>query len=208
MADGFLGRWAQRKQAIREGKPVAEPVVPAPMPAAPVVARTVSPDTPQARVAPAAEVPPPPTLEDVKTLTPESDFQRFVAADVDPEVKHAAMRKLFADPHFNVMDGLDIYIDDYGKPDPLPDSMLRQMASAQFLGLVEEEVKQAVPPTGTPAPAPDPSTSPQTAAAAEPTTAPPAGQTLEHSETTHHDDPDLRLQQDHAPGPEGSGRSA
>ena len=207
MADGFLGRWAQRKQSVREGKPVAEPVVPVPMPAAPVVARAGSPDTPPAPVASAAEAPPPPTLEDVKTLTPQSDFQRFVAADVDPEVKHAAMRKLFSDPHFNVMDGLDIYIDDYGKPDPLPDSMLRQMASAQFLGLVEEEVKKPAS-TGTPASAPDPSTSPQTAAAAEPTTAPPAGQTLEHSETTHHDDPDLRLQQDHASGPEGSGRSA
>ena len=30
------------------------------------------------------------------------------------------MKKLFSDPHFNVMDGLDTYIDDYGKPDPLP----------------------------------------------------------------------------------------
>jgi hypothetical protein len=39
---------------------------------------------------------------------------------VAPEVKNAAFKKLFADPHFNVMDGLDIYIDDYSKPDPLP----------------------------------------------------------------------------------------
>ena len=30
------------------------------------------------------------------------------------------MKKLFSDPHFNVMDGLDTYIDDYGKPDPIP----------------------------------------------------------------------------------------
>ena len=37
------------------------------------------------------------------------------------------MKKLFADPHFNVMDGLDTYIDDYGKPDPIPQSMLRQL---------------------------------------------------------------------------------
>ena len=37
------------------------------------------------------------------------------------------MKKLFSDPHFNVMDGLDTYIDDYGKPDPIPLSMLRRM---------------------------------------------------------------------------------
>jgi hypothetical protein len=207
MADGFLGRWAQRKQAVREGKPVVEPVSPAPTPAAPVTAaRTGAPEAAPASVEAAAEALPPPTMEEAQTLTPQSDFRRFVATDVDPEVKHAAMRKLFADPHFNVMDGLDIYIDDYNKPDPLPDSMLRQMASAQFLGLVEEEVKKPVsaePPPSTP----EHSTSPQTAVA-EPTPAEPAGQTLEHSETTHHADPDLRLQQDHAAGPQGSGRGA
>jgi hypothetical protein len=57
-------------------------------------------------------------------------------------VKNAALRKLFSDPHFNVMDGLDIYIDDYAKPDPLPASALRKMAQAAFLGLI-----QATPPT-------------------------------------------------------------
>ena len=36
------------------------------------------------------------------------------------------------------MDGLDTYIDDYNKPDPLPLSMLRKMAQAQFLGLITE----------------------------------------------------------------------
>ena len=49
------------------------------------------------------------------------------------------MKKLFADPHFNVMDGLDIYIDDYSKPDPIPEAMLRKLASAKFLGLFDEE---------------------------------------------------------------------
>ena len=44
------------------------------------------------------------------------------ARDVAPDVKNAAMKKLFADPHFNVMDGMDTYIDDYSKPDPIPPS--------------------------------------------------------------------------------------
>ena len=195
MADGFLGRWAQRKQAVREGKPVVEPLSSAPAVPAEVT-RTVVPETP---AVPVVEAPPPPTLQDAQALTPESDFQRFVAPDVDPEVKHAAMRKLFADPHFNVMDGLDIYIDDYSQPDPLPESMLRKMASAQFLGLVEEEKEPAPDASG-------PHTSDPAAELPAPQTA--LAPAIETDETTHHDDPDLRLQQDHAPGPQGSGRGA
>lgn len=81
----------------------------------------------------------PPTLEDVSRLTPQSDFGRFVRPDVDPAVKNAALKTLFSDPHFNLMDGLDTYIDDYGKPDPLPPGMLRQMAQSHFLRLFDEE---------------------------------------------------------------------
>jgi hypothetical protein len=58
---------------------------------------------------------------------------------VAPEVKNAAMKKLFADPHFNVMDRMDIYIDDYSQADPLPLAMLKQMNGAKFLNLFEEE---------------------------------------------------------------------
>ena len=36
MADGFLGRWSQRKQAVRQGLPIAEPVVEQNSPVAPV----------------------------------------------------------------------------------------------------------------------------------------------------------------------------
>ena len=198
MAEGFLGRWAQRKQAVREGKPLVEPVPQVPAPAVPVATHA---EAQASALAPEPAAPPPPTLQDTQALTPQSDFRRFVAADVDPEVKHAAMRKLFADPHFNVMDGLDIYIDDYNKPDPLPESMLRQMASAQFLGLVEEE-KPAPAATG-PLPT-DHIPTPEGAPVAEPVVASAA----EPDETQHHDDPDLRLQQDHASGPQGSGRGA
>src|SRR5690606_14462149 len=82
--------------------------------------------TPQGRDAP-------PSLEDVKLLTPDSDFSSFVARGVAPAVKNAAMKKLFSDPHFNVMDGLDIYIDDYTQREILPEPMMRKMASSKFL---------------------------------------------------------------------------
>jgi hypothetical protein len=66
---------------------------------------------------------------------------------MDPAVRNAAMKKLFADPHFNVMDGMDTYIDDYSLPDPLSAATLRKMASAQFLKLFDEE---PVAPVSTP----------------------------------------------------------
>ena len=147
---GFLGRWARRKALVREGLPVPEAQPAAPAPPAPPhmpepVAALVAPVEPEL-----PQRPPPPTLDDAAQLVASSDFRRFVASDVTPEVKNAALKKLFADPHYNVMDGLDTYIDDYGKPDPIPASMLRQMVQAQFLGLFDDEADKAakVPAAG------------------------------------------------------------
>ena len=154
MADGFLGRWSRRKQEVREGKPVEEPPPPAPPLPPPIAASppaaipTVAAGAPHKAVegaAPAAE-PPPPTLADAQALTPASDFTAFVARDVSPEVRNLAMKKLFADPHFNVMDGLDIYIGDYTQPDPLPEGMLRKMASAHAMGFFDHEKKADAAP--------------------------------------------------------------
>ena len=185
MADGFLGRWSQRKQAVREGKVPDEPVEVKTLP----VVEAASTPVP---AIPAPAAPPLPTLQEAQALTAESDFKPFVAREVAPEVRNAAMKKLFADPQFNVMDGLDIYIDDYSKPDPLPESMLRQMASAQFLNLFEDEKKDPhsvaqsapLPPAG---PVPLPTNTP-----------PEPGQ--------DHDHPDLQLQPNHAAGPDEPGR--
>lgn len=146
MADGFLGRWSRRKLDVKEGRPVeAEPVpeakveVPPQPPAQPSAGAKAN----EAAAAPVIEQPPPPpTLQDAHALTPDSDFTRFVKADVSPEVKNAAMKKLFSDPNFNVMDGLDVYIDDYGKPDPIPESMMRQLVSGRFLGLFRDEKRE------------------------------------------------------------------
>ena len=80
-------------------------------------------------------------MADTQALTPASDFRPFMGQGVAPEVKNAAMKKLFADPHFNVMDRMDIYIDDYSQPDPLPLAMLRQMNGAKFLNLFDDEDK-------------------------------------------------------------------
>jgi hypothetical protein len=196
---GFLMRWSRRKATARDGHAASGPApavdeartwAPAPTPAhgtsperAPAAA-SASPEaaTPDSLARPAAPAPPaspptpPPTLEDAARLTPQADFRRFVAPNVSPEVRNAALKQLFADPHFNVMDGLDTYIDDYGKPDPLPLGMLRKMAQAQFLNLFADEKKvQDDPPV-----------------AAAP-----------HLDTSADEDPDLRLQPHDAAGPPG-----
>ena len=157
-------------------------------PAATLPAQSVDTAAAPAAAAPERTQPPPPTLADVATLTRESDFSRFVAPGVDGEVKNAALKKLFTDPHFNVMDGLDTYIDDYSKPDPLPASMLRKMAQAAFLGLVEPEPPATVATAATTPTAQAPN------AEVEPA-APGSATTPEPDENT-----DLRLQPHDAAG--------
>lgn len=150
-SDGFLGRWSRRKALAREGAVQPEPSADEAATPVAVTAPPAPPSQPPATPAdPAvAPAPPPPTLQDVELLTHGSDFSRFVAPGVGGEVRNAAMKKLFSDPHFNVMDGLDTYIDDYGKPDPLPLSALRKMAQAKFLGLFDDENDRPDPtPTG------------------------------------------------------------
>ena len=139
-ADGFLGRWARRKNEALQGKPLEEPVlavppVPLPVAAANAVVVPGEPPADDAAREPVREL----SLDDAKLLTKDSDFKPFMASNVGPEVRNAAMKKLFADPHFNVMDGLDIYIDDYSISEPIPEAMLRQMTSAKFLKLFDDE---------------------------------------------------------------------
>jgi hypothetical protein len=74
-----------------------------------------------------------PTLEDVARLTKDSNFKPFLAKGVDEAVKRSAMKKLFSDPHFNLMDGLDTYIDDYNKFEPIPPEMLAMLNHAKAL---------------------------------------------------------------------------
>ena len=176
--DGFLQRWSRRKASQGPRVPDGPPKSPAAQPpvATPAIGRVQAPDamlsksgqqpphTPPAALDPApgsaqpskpdTEHQPPPSLADTQALTPASDFRPFMGRGVAPEVKNAAMKKLFADPHFNVMDRMDIYIDDYSQADPLPLAMLRQMNGAKFLNLFEDEDKDKGKDPAALAPAP------------------------------------------------------
>lgn len=209
MSDGFLGRWSKRKLEAKDGKPLTdEPTREEPAAAAATHGSEAAPgsgstsgdaERPQAPDEIAAEVPPL-TLEDVNALTAESDFSRFVARGVTPDVKNAAMKKLFTDPRYNVMDGLDVYIDDYSQPKPIAASVLRQLASAKFLGLfdqAEREAQEAAPR------ARDVADNRASQSVAQSDPVPEAV-----PEPTDHADPDLRLQQDDAAAGDDPGRGA
>ena len=194
--DGFLSRWSRRKVQVKAGVvPVeaVEPVEPVePMPVLTDAAPKLQP-VPNAPVAdgpvtaPPEPLPPPLTMDDVALLTPQSDYARFVAPNVDENVKRAAMKKLFTDPHYNIMDGLDTYIDDYGRPDPIPESMLRQMTQSKFLGLFDHE-EEPPPPVA--------STHGETALAVP--------QSMPEPDLSQDENADLRLQQDDAAGRSGT----
>jgi hypothetical protein len=208
MSDHFLSRWSRRKQEAAKGLPLQEPEHPeirattAPGQVAPVVDPLVGPTS-----ATSTPAEPLPTLEDAQALTPESEFGAFMRQGVPAEVRNLAVKKLFADPHFNVMDGLDIYIGDYNTPDPLPAGMLQKMASAQFMNLVPPESPEAAgvlplknPDLPTQAPE-----APQLVAQSAPSQATTALPDLPQSE---HDDPDLQLQPNQAPASPDPGPGA
>ena len=210
----FFSRWSQRKQAVKQGAPLAEPLPTAnaqphtnPLQAttqnaplatqAGALQKNTAPNSQSTTTEEPAKVL---TLEDVSKLTPESDFTSYMTQGVSPEVRNAAMKKLLADPHYNIMDGLDIYIGDYNTPDPLPEGMLAKMVGAQFLGLVKapEDVAQSAPSEA------------QSEEASETKQNLPASDTSSvtlENDPAPHDHTHLRLQPDDAPADPETGSS-
>ena len=207
--EGFLARWSRRKAGI--AAPAAERGDAAP--AAPLPGATAAPPSPASPegsgVEPAAAAEgaataplPPPTLADVAALTGESDYARFMAPGVDSGVRNAAMKKLFSDPRFNVMDGLDVYIDDYSKPDPLPLEMLKKLRQSELLGLFREDVAATAPAAASVAA--EASADNAGVAASPPTPRAQSAPSTDDSSRAE-DDPDLRLQPDDGDRRPGAG---
>jgi hypothetical protein len=146
--ESFLARWSRLKRTTdRDAEaPAAEaaPVVPADSPEKPgdegvEVSRPVS--APALARDPAATTETPlPSIESLDGLS--SDYQAFFQQPVDEGLRRAALKKLFADPHFNKMDMLDVYVDDYTQFEPLPASMRTRLPSARDFLLDSE---RAVP---------------------------------------------------------------
>lgn len=106
--EAFLDRWSRIKQEAKDQPPpekTPEPV--------------------------ADSKAPPPELPPIDQLSIDSDFRGFFHPKVGEDLRRAALKKLFSDPRFNVMDGLDVYIDDYSKNEPIPPEMLAGLRQAQ-----------------------------------------------------------------------------
>lgn len=128
-SENFLRRWSRVKSETREaGEAPTTPVVP--------IASKPQADEP------------PPELPPVEKLTLESDFSGFFHPEVDEDLRRRALRKLFSEPHFNVMDGLDVYIDDYSKSEPIPAAMLASLKQAQRILEWAADKKEETPAAG------------------------------------------------------------
>ena len=154
--ESFLTRWSRRKRAAeREAERPADTAAPE-LPSAPTAKvggeavagnGPVSASAPAREPAPTTEVPLPP-IESLDGL--RSDYQAFFQQPVADELRHAALKKLFADPHFNQMDMLDVYVDDYTQFEPLPAALRMRLPSARDFLLDSERaaLEAAEAPTG------------------------------------------------------------
>ena len=181
--EGFLSRWSRLKRDAVQPTDAPQDATAAVTPAATAAASTQSAaaDThgavsaaPDASAGKSVADPPAGVAEEFEELPPiesldglNSDYVAFFRQPVEESLRRAALKKLFSDPHFNVMDGLDIYIDDYTHFEPIPEPLRQQLiGSAGFLNraMPEAEARERLSVDSTTAPAaPD-----DAAAAAEP----------------------------------------
>jgi hypothetical protein len=137
-----LSRWSRRKIEAKSesAASIAAPAsTPVRVPAAP------------ASAAPSSSLAPAPDLPSVDSLTFDSDFTAFLRPEVDETLKRAALKRLLRDPRFNVMDGLDVYIDDYTKVDPIPPDVLKEMLQ-RFAAVAPASSTTATESSGSPEP--------------------------------------------------------
>lgn len=125
----FLGRWSRLK---REGEEKA------PQPGEGAVAK--------AKEKGIKEEDAPPPLPPLEKLTPESDFSAFMHPKVQDSLRRVALKKLFADPHFNVMDLNEAYSGDWTGGEPISAEMLKQLNQARTLLFSDEEKKKPEEP--------------------------------------------------------------
>ncbi|WP_167225205.1 DUF3306 domain-containing protein [Pelagibius litoralis] len=114
--DGFLSRWAERKQAARRPENVDEP------PAEETAAAKMRDDGDTVAALQPGEAPPPTDQEafdpkdlpDIETLDKDSDFSIFMNDKVPEALRRRALRRLWqVDPLFGFRDGMNDYDEDY-----------------------------------------------------------------------------------------------
>ena len=132
----FLARWSRVKQSGDAAALPANPETSNTSIGGPLEPKKAGQARPEATLPVAAPLP------SLDNMTPQSDFSPFMAKDVDPQLRNLAMKKLFTDPHYNVMDRLDIYIDDYSTHAPLPLDVIRRMSISKALRLFDDDEEE------------------------------------------------------------------
>ncbi|MDH4113873.1 MAG: DUF3306 domain-containing protein [Burkholderiaceae bacterium] len=134
--ESFLARWSRRKRAaerevgLPEQRAAEAPATPGATVDGAPAARTEPASQPSRQPDPSAKTEEPlPSIESLDGL--RSDYQAFFNQPVDESLRRAALKKLFADPHFNQMDMLDVYVDDYTQFEPLPAALRMRLPSAR-----------------------------------------------------------------------------
>jgi hypothetical protein len=84
-------------------------------------------------------------LPSLDSVSLDADFTPFMQAKVPDALKRQALKALFKDAHFNTMDGLDTYIDDYTKFEPLTAADLEGLSAWKS---IKNPLKQVVTPGG------------------------------------------------------------
>jgi len=119
-----LSRWSRRKlEAARAQSAPAREFAPAPVAPGQQAPQPAPPSAPEASAA----------LPPIESLSIESEFAPFFKPGIPESTRRAALKQLFRDPRFNIMDGLDVYIDDYSKPDPIPPEMMKQLLHTKHI---------------------------------------------------------------------------
>jgi hypothetical protein len=94
---------------------------------------------------PAKDDSPAPSLPAVDKLTPESDFTGFMHPKVEDALRRAALKKMFADPHFKLADPFEPFSGDWNVGEPISQELLATLNQAKthlFSEPKKEEEKQ------------------------------------------------------------------
>lgn len=114
--EAFLSRWSRlkREQEAQESAPPAR-----------------------------AEESPAPPLPPLEQLTPQSDFAPFMHPKVADALRRVALKKLFADPRFNVPDLNEAFSGDWTGGEPITADLLKTLNQARSVLFREDETAKA-----------------------------------------------------------------
>jgi hypothetical protein len=185
----FLSRWSRLKRESSETAP-DESATPAAQEQPDAAAAPVATDKGEPAARAGTEDDASPELPSLDSLTSESDFGPFMHGSVDPALRRLALRKMFRNPKYAVLDPLDPYRADYGAFTPLGDIITSDMKfhAERLLREELEKAAEAAESAGTASPDADEDESvageEQRTAAAAPDTAAPAGESMAQDEST------------------------